>query len=36
MDNYNHTTLPCKNKHLNTYERGQIQSLNYEGATPIP
>lgn len=34
MDNYNDTTLSRKNKHLNAYERGQIQLLNSEGFTP--
>ena len=34
MDNYNNTLLTRKNKHLSTYERGQIQLLNAQGLTP--
>jgi len=34
MDNINNTTNQRKNKHLNVFERGQIQLLNDEGLTP--
>ncbi len=34
MDRFNDTLLSRKNKHLNAYERGQIQLLNSEGLTP--
>ena len=34
MDNINDTTIQRKNKHLNAFERGQIQLLNVEGLTP--
>ena len=34
MDRFNDTLLLRKNKHLNAYERGQIQLLNSEGLTP--
>jgi len=34
MDNINNTTIQRKNKHLNAFERGQIQLLNAEGITP--
>jgi len=33
MEQYNHTTNSRKNKHLNAYERGQIQLLLEEGLT---
>ncbi|MGF7186573.1 IS30 family transposase [Desulfitispora alkaliphila] len=34
MDYNNDTPSTRKNKHLNAYERGQIQLLNSEGLTP--
>jgi len=34
MDNTNNTTNQRKNKHLNAFERGQIQLLHDEGLTP--
>ncbi len=34
MDNINDTIIQRKNKHLNVFERGQIQLLNAEGLTP--
>jgi transposase, IS30 family len=34
MDNINDTTIQRKNKHLNAFERGQIQLLNAEGLSP--
>jgi IS30 family transposase len=34
MDNTNDTPTTSKNKHLTTYERGQIQMLNADGLTP--
>lgn len=34
MNYYNDTPLSRKNKHLNVYERGQIQLLTAEGLTP--
>jgi IS30 family transposase len=34
MDNINDTSIQRKNKHLNAFERGQIQLLNDEGLTP--
>jgi len=34
MDNINNTIIQRKNKHLNAFERGQIQFLNAEGLTP--
>lgn len=34
MDNTNDTLIQRKNKHLNAFERGQIQLLNAEGLTP--
>ena len=34
MDYLNDTPLSRKNKHLNAFERGQIQLLNAEGLSP--
>ncbi|BEP28367.1 IS30 family transposase [Helicovermis profundi] len=34
MDNINDTSIQRKNKHLNVFERGQIQLLHNEGLTP--
>jgi|AntAceMinimDraft_17_1070374.scaffolds.fasta_scaffold76990_1 IS30 family transposase len=34
MDNINNTTIQRKNKHLNAFERGQIQLLNAEELSP--
>jgi IS30 family transposase len=34
MDNINNTTISRTNKHLNAFERGQIQLLNAEGRSP--